>query len=133
MSGDPPSRTCTVAERALLDMIACWPGVPAIVTIEADGRYSVFTPGGWEKGGAVAARANASIAGPLGTSRVSHDRAAAAARCLIASHFGQLDKARITVPPRRDKDDDFVLLTYIHQQRNGDTASLEKGSSDDAR
>lgn len=56
MSGDSPSVTCIAAERDLLNMIACWPGVPAIVTIEADGRYSVPTSGGWEKGGVIAAR-----------------------------------------------------------------------------
>lgn len=31
--------SCTPAERSLLDMIACWPGVPAMVTIHDHGRY----------------------------------------------------------------------------------------------
>lgn len=37
------TRTCTPAERALLDMIATWPGVPAIVTVDIGGDWSVRT------------------------------------------------------------------------------------------
>lgn len=133
MIDDTSSITCTAAERDLLDMIACWPGVPAVVTIYADGRYRVSTPGGWEKGGAVAARADAAIAGPLGMTRISHGRATTAARRLIGSHFGWLEKPRITVPPRRDEDDDFVLLTYIRQQRAAEVSLPNKDEDNDAR
>lgn len=107
MSGDSLSVTCIDAERDLLNMIVCLPGVPAIVTIEADGPYSVPTSGGWWKGGVIAARAKASITSPQGANRVSYDHSTNAARRLIALHFGQFHKARITVPPRPDKEDKF--------------------------
>lgn len=34
------TETCTPAERALLDMVGVWPGVPALVTIDANGNWS---------------------------------------------------------------------------------------------
>ena len=133
MIDDTSSITCTATERDLLDMIACSPGTPAVATIYADDRYRVPTLGGWEKGGAVAERANAAIAGPLGMTRISHGRATTAARRLIGSHFGWLEKPRITVPPRWDEDDDFVLLTYIQQQRAAEVSLSNKVENNDAR
>lgn len=42
----PPGQhgsSCTRTERSVLDMIKAWPGVPALVTIEKDGSWSVST------------------------------------------------------------------------------------------
>lgn len=41
------TKTCTADERVVLDMIACWPGVPALVMFKKDGGWSVSTPDGW--------------------------------------------------------------------------------------
>lgn len=133
-----PSRNdriiCTAAERDLLDMIACWPGVPAWVTIHEDGRYSVSTPEGWGKGDTLNTRAAASFAPELEAGAITHDRAQTAARRLIGSHFGLADRARITVPPRKEQeqDDDFVLMAYIRQQRGRDAIHNSGGNNDDA-
>lgn len=36
-------RTCTVAEREVLDMVKCWPSIPATVTYHGEERWSVST------------------------------------------------------------------------------------------
>ena len=132
MTDSDEHRTCTAAERDLLDMIACWPGVPAVVTIHDDGRYSVSTPEGWGKGVAVNARATASFALDQEAATVTHDRAENAARRLIGSHFGLTDGARITVPPRKHQDDDCVLMAYIRQQRRRDVTTKSGEATNDA-
>ena len=132
MTDPDERRTCTAAERALLDMIACWPDVPALVTIHGDGRHSVSTPEGWGKGIAINARATASFAPDQNVGLVTHARAETAARRLIGSHFGLADRARITVPPRKHSDDDFLLMAYIRQQRGKEEASCNEGVNDDA-
>lgn len=40
---EPDNYKCSGQERAVLDMVKCWPGVPAQVTLEADGTWSVAT------------------------------------------------------------------------------------------
>lgn len=125
--------TCTAAERDLLDMIACWPGVPAVVTIHEDGRYSVSTPEGGGKGDTINARATASFVPDQVVVAVTHGRAETAARRLIGSHFGLADRARITVPPRTHHDDDFVLMAYIRQQRGRNETTTSRELTNDAR
>lgn len=47
---------------------------------------------------------------------VSHERAMKAAQRLINSHFGNPDRARMSIPAKED-DDDLVITDYILQQR----------------
>ena len=37
------SCSCTPQERTVLDMVKCWPGIPAIVTYDEKGGWSVGT------------------------------------------------------------------------------------------
>lgn len=88
------------------------------------------TPEGWGKGDKVNVRASAAFGSDRDVVPVTHDRAEAAARRLIGSHFGLADRPKITVPARKHEDDDFVLMAYIRQQRGKDETDSEEVDCD---
>ena len=43
MAAEEALKPCSAGERAVLDMVRAWPGVPATVTFCPDGNWSVET------------------------------------------------------------------------------------------
>lgn len=54
--------------------------------------------------------------------QISHDEAREALDRFINTFWRREDGARLGIPTRPDRDDDFVLMAYIEQQRNGGAA-----------
>ena len=48
---------------------------------------------------------------------ISHDEAKLVAQRLINSHFGNDDRAHVSIPADPERDDDLLILSYIEQQR----------------
>lgn len=51
---------------------------------------------------------------------ILHDEAKLIAQRLINSHFGNDDRAHVSIPANPDRDDDLLILAYIEQQRRRD-------------